>query len=279
MFNELVEATRRPAVFEHYTAADLWTDEYVSAQMLRFHLNGEVDLASRKTEFLDRSADWLISHFALAPDKRVADFGCGPGLYTTRLAKSGAEVVGVDFSQRSIRYARQTAEEHDLDVRYYVEDYLRFDVEKDFDLITLIMCDYCALSPEQRGVLLGRIRSALVDGGALVFDVYSPAAFDAKEEATIFGPNLMNRFWSEAEYFGFLCSFKYEAEAVTLDKYTIVAEERTRVVYNWLQHFTPESLTRELESHGFTVEKILADVAGGRYEARATEFAVIARPA
>jgi len=278
MFKKLVEATRRPAVFGQYTAADLWTDEHISAQMLECHLNGEVDLASRKTEFLDRSVDWLISHFRLASGKRLADFGCGPGLYTTRLAKSGADVVGVDFSERSIRHAKQMAAEHDLDVQYYVEDYLRFDIDKGFDLITLIMCDFCALSPEQRGILLGRIRRALVAGGALVFDVYSLTAFEAKEEATCFSPNLMNGFWSEAPYFGFQSSFKYENEAVSLDKYFIVEEQRTRVVYNWLQHFSPESLTGELESHGFIVDEMLADVAGGRYDASSGEFAVVARP-
>ena len=42
------------------------------------------------------------NHFCIAESTRIADFGCGPGLYTTRLARKQAQVTGVDFSKRSI---------------------------------------------------------------------------------------------------------------------------------------------------------------------------------
>ena len=95
MFQKLTEINTRPAPFGHYSAADLWTDEYTSSKMLAFHLNGSIDLSSRKTEFIDRSARWIVSRFGLNEKKSVADFGCGPGLYTTRLAASGATVTGI----------------------------------------------------------------------------------------------------------------------------------------------------------------------------------------
>jgi 2-polyprenyl-3-methyl-5-hydroxy-6-metoxy-1,4-benzoquinol methylase len=34
----------------------------------------------------------------------IADFGCGPGLYTEKLAERGATVTGIDFSENSIRH-------------------------------------------------------------------------------------------------------------------------------------------------------------------------------
>lgn len=36
--------------------------------------------------------------------------------------------------------------------------------------------------------------------------------------------------------------FKYDDAKVVLDKYTIVEENRTCEVYNWLQYFDPERL-------------------------------------
>jgi hypothetical protein len=42
MFEELKRINARPKPFEFYTASDLWTDEYISEQMLSFHLNEDV---------------------------------------------------------------------------------------------------------------------------------------------------------------------------------------------------------------------------------------------
>ncbi len=126
MFQKLTEINARPAPFEHYSAADLWTDEYTSSKMLAFHLNGSIDLSSRKAEFIDRSARWIVSRFGLNEKKSVADFGCGPGLYTTRLAASGAGITGIDFSERSIRYAREQAQRQRLSVDHVHANYLEY---------------------------------------------------------------------------------------------------------------------------------------------------------
>src|SRR5512144_287311 len=91
LFSDLQQINARPAPFEICTTSELWTDEYVSAQMLSFHLNPDVDLSSRKMAFIERSVDWLVSHFDITSGVRVIDFGCGPGLYTSRLAERGAD--------------------------------------------------------------------------------------------------------------------------------------------------------------------------------------------
>ena len=277
MYRELKEIHSRPEPFSCYTAGELWTDEYTSERMLEFHLDGSIDVSSRKTDFIDRSAAWISDHFELSPGRSIADFGCGPGLYTSKLAPSGAQVTGIDFSERSIRYARDLSQRQGLSVEYVLGSYLEFESEKRFDLITMIMCDFCALSPEQRLSMLDRFRRHLKPGGALLLDVYSLNAFDAKAETSTCARNLLHGFWSAEPYFGFLNVFKYPKEKASLDKYTIVEEGRTRVVYNWLQHFEPESLTRELQNGGFVVEELIGDVAGSAYDAAATEFAVVAR--
>jgi len=118
--------------------------------MLEYHLDESVDLSSRNKDFIDRSVKGIVSHFGIDRHTAIADFGCGPGLYTTPFAERVADVTGIDFSERSIHYAKETAVRKSLVIDYVCQDYLEFETEKRFDLITMIMCDYCALSPIQR---------------------------------------------------------------------------------------------------------------------------------
>jgi len=277
VFEELEKINSRPEPFEFYTANDLWTDEYTSKQMLSFHLNDEIDVSSRNAEFIDRSVAWIASHFNIGNGRKIADFGCGPGLYAVRLAKKGADVTGIDFSKTSIDYAREAAAGEGLSIGYVNQNYLEFETDERFYLILMIMCDFCALSPAQRKRMLRKFYTILVPGGSVLLDVYSLAAFDQREETAVYEANLLDGFWSPNKYYGFLNTFKYEREKVALDKYTLIESGRTRTVYNWLQYFNPEALESEFVTCGFSIEKFYANVAGLTFNPDSTEFAVIAR--
>ena len=267
----------RPEAFQFYTAEELWNDEYISKQMLQYHLNESVDLSSRKAEFINRSAQWIASHFGVGPGTAIADFGCGPGLYTTRYAREGADVTGIDFSENSIRYAKETAAKEKLNINYVAENYLEFDTEKRFDLITMIMCDFCALSPEQRKTLLNKFGKLLKSGGSILLDVYSLVGFDQKEESSTYEHNILDGFWSDQDYHGALDSFKYDKEKVTLDRWTIYEKARTRTIYNWLQCFSRDSIAAEFAENGFEIEEYLSNVAGEPFDPESSEFAIVVR--
>jgi cyclopropane fatty-acyl-phospholipid synthase-like methyltransferase len=276
MFEELEEINSRPEPFQFYTAADLWTDEHTSRQMLKFHLDDSGDLSSRNKEFIERSVEWIVSHFGVGEGTKIIDFGCGPGLYTTLLAERKADVTGIDFSERSIRYAKDVAAKKGLNINYIHQNYLEFETEKRFDLITMITCDFCALSPAQREVMLNKFLKILERGGSVLLDVYSLSAFKQREEAATYRCNLLDGFWSPGEYYGFLNTFKYEKEKVVLDKYTIIEKSRRRTIYNWLQYFSQESLGAEFERNGFRIEGYYSDVAGATFNPESAEFAIVA---
>ena len=277
MFAQLEEINSRPEPFVFYTAADLWTDEHTSEQMLACHLNTDIDVSSRRSEFIDQSVAWIGSHFNVGTGTRIADFGCGPGLYANRLAKLGASITGIDFSKRSIEHARTVAAQAGLKVVYVNQNYLEFETEDCFDIILMIMCDFCALSPAQRITMLEKFQVMLAPGGSVLLDVYSLNAFEHREEAVSYEENLLNGFWSPEKYYGFLTTFKYDDVSVALDKYTIVEAKRTRTVYNWLQHFSPESLQSEFEKAGFTRHEFYGNVAGAPFAESASEFAIVER--
>ena len=276
MFKELVAINSRPTPFQFYTAKELWADEHTSRKMLEYHLNGSLDISSRNQAFIDRSAQWMVSHFGIGANKAVADFGCGPGLYTTRFAEAGATVTGIDFSDRSIRHAVVTAKRQGLNIEYVCQDYLTFETERQFDLITMIMCDFCALNPTQRRKMLLKFSRLLNEGGSVVLDVYSLNAFEEREEAATYEYLQLDGFWSPNPYYGFLNTFKYDREEVVLDKFTMVEAAGTRTMYNWLQYFSPESLTREFEENGLQVREYFADVASTPLSPTSGEFAVVA---
>jgi len=279
MFEELERINERPEPFQFYTASDLWADEHTSRQMLSFHLNEAIDVSSRNVEFINRSVEWIASVFNIGTDTGIADFGCGPGLYATRLAKRGGNVTGVDFSGRSLGYAKKVAAREQLNISYVKQNYLEFETEDRFELVLMIMCDFCALSPTQRKGILSKFHGILKPGGSVLLDVYSLSAFEQREEIATYEVNQLNGFWSPNKYYGFVNTFKFDEEKVVLDKYTIVETERTRTVYNWLQYFAPEELEREFMDAGFSVEGIYSDVAGTPYDLKSNEFAVIAKRA
>lgn len=277
MFEQLEEINRKPAAFELYTAASLWADEYRAKQMLAYHLNEDIDLSSRNTEFINKSAAWIIDKFKLGPEKSVCDYGCGPGLYASRFARAGAQVTGLDFSKNSIRYAQEQAAKAKQTINYIHADYLDFNPAERFNLITMIMCDFCALSPEQRKVILTVFYECLEDDGAILLDVYSMADFARREEVSFYEKNQLNHFWLEEDYYCFVNTFKYASEAVVLDKYSLFPDRgEPETIYNWLQFFSPESLTEELSAAGFAVQHIYKDVAGSPFADQHSEFAVIA---
>lgn len=277
MFKQLEEINTPPEPFQFYTAADLWTNEHTSRQMLRFHLDEGLDVSSRNVAFIDRSVDWIVSRFHIDAGKKIADFGCGPGLYTTRLARRHAVVTGIDFSRRSIQYAQETATSEKLPIRYVNRNYLDFETDEHFHLILMIMCDFCALSPAQRKAMLAKFHRLLDPAGSVLLDVYSLNAFSEREEKALYGHDLLDGFWSPDKYYGFLNTFKYEKEKVVLDKYTIIEAKRTRTIYNWLQYFSPEDVEREFAACGFAIENYYADVAGTPFSSQSREFAVIAK--
>ena len=261
MYDLLQDIAQRPEPFSRYTAAELWTRPHLARQMLSFHLNQETDLASRRFEIIDQVVNWIDSELHLS-DKSLCDLGCGPGLYAQRFSDKGAAVTGVDFSTRSLEYADLKARENEQTIRYIHADYLLDDLPTGFDIVTLIYTDLCVLSPEQRTILLGRMREMLNPDGRIVIDVAGMGLLTAKEECTVIDNQLMNGFWAKGDYVGIQRTFVYPDERLSLDRYLIVEPNETWQIFNWFQHYTPESLQAELHHAGLSVVQMLGDLTG-----------------
>ncbi len=277
MFKLLKKINDRPIPFEFYTAETLWKDKHISKKMLELHLNPDVDPASRNKGFIDKSVDWMTSRFHIGDGFKIADFGCGPGHYTTLFAERGAVVTGIDFSERSIAHAKKLSRLRQLSINYVHQNYLDFKIDRKFDLITLIYCDLCPLSPQQRRRLLATFNRHLKDDGMVFLDVFSLNAYNRRREAAAYEHLLLDGFWSENDYYGFLNTIKYDNEKVILDKYTIVEASKIWEVYNWLQYFSKQSLAKEFEDNGFQIIEYYSDVAGSDVHNDSDVIAVVVK--
>jgi SAM-dependent methyltransferase len=273
MYDLLYDVSRRPKPFSRDTVKELWTRPHLARQMLNYHLSQDTDLASRRLDSIDRVVEWIDAQLGLS-ERSVCDLGCGPGLYTQRFASRGAKVTGVDFSAHSLDFAKTQGPQS---IRYIEADYLTDDLPTGFDVVTLIYTDLCALSPKKRKMLLGRMHRMLNPGGQIVLDVAGIGSLTDKKEMTIIEHNMMGGFWSEEDYVGLQRTFIYPEDCLSLDRYLIVQPNETWQIYNWTQHFSPESVENELHNAGFEVDQMAGDLSGRPLKSGSDLIGIVAR--
>ena len=254
-----------------------WDDPHISTQMLKVHLDPNTDLASRHPETIRKTVDWIISSLGLKAGDAIIDLGCGPGLYTSRLAERGLQVSGVDYSRNSIEYARQYARENNLEIYYRYQNYLTLEDEAQYDAALLIYGDYCPLSPEQRQTLLQNVRRCLKPGGYFVLDVSTPA--HRKKYGSHNGWYAVDSgFWKPGPHLVLEEGFEYPEQSIYLDQSVVIEESGKISVYrNWFQDYNRESITAELEAGGFSVKSVWNDLTGTPFSEDTEWIGVVAQ--
>lgn len=271
---KLLAIARHPEPFEPGTQ-EVWLDDDRADLVLQAHFDETIPGGSRESTFIDETVDFIHQLAPVAKFKKVIDLGCGPGLYSQRLAMKGYDVVGVDFNKKSIEYAINESVTHHLSIEYRIEDITKIEMDNEFDLALLIYQIYCVFSPADRKKILHNIYRALKPGGLVLFDVLSETNYDNFEENLIWSPSPKDSLMSDKEHLVLYASIKYPNH-VSLTKNVLVFGNGDIVNYNyWNQHFSIDSLEKEVNEAGFTLEKVYADVNGGEYIADSDSFAVV----
>jgi SAM-dependent methyltransferase len=263
-FNDLTRFMNKPDLFT-VDANSFWDDEHISKKLLEAHLNSDDDAASRRSPFLDKSAAWIAQK---APPKQYAkllDLGCGPGLYAERFATSGYAVTGIDFSKRSIEYAKEQALINKSEIDYHYQNYLTIDFDNEFDVVTLIYCDFGALSTASRHVLAKKIYRALKPGGKFILDVFTLIVYLGKSECRTWQYNDSGGFWSEKPYISLDSVYHYDGDTTELRQSIVQTDEWGNCYNIWEHFFTKEELLSEMRAVGFDVFELYGDVSGKEF--------------
>lgn len=273
MLERVRMALEKPPLYAKSESA-FWNDEYISKQMLKAHLNPEFEGASRKLDFIERSVAWIKELVNPISYPMLLDIGCGPGIYAERFVKEGYQVTGIDFSKRSIDYARGSAMLQGLNITYLFQDYLKMDLENNFDFATMIYCDYGALSKSDRQIIMRNVYQYLKSGGKFLLDVFGIAKYNAFTEGQTWKICNSNGFWREGSYLEMNGLYKY-GDYVTLEQTTIISDNEINTYYIWNTCFSKEALIAEVEEAGFKVCDIFGDMAGSPYNKDSFTIAIL----
>jgi len=263
MLNKLKPYLSRPELYT--TSANLlWDDEYISEILLDTHLEPNYDSATRNHKFVAKSVEWIAK---LAPPSKYAkllDLGCGPGIYAEHFHKAGYAITGIDFSRRSIRYAEVQAVLEKTNIKYHCKNYMDIDYVEQFDVITLIYCDYAVLSASGRRTLLDKIYKALKPGGMFIFDVFTHKM--RAEESRKWYYSEHSGLYADEPHICLMSVYQYDDADKTELRQTVVITEDAVKCYNiWDHFFNKDEIINEVLSSNFKTYKLYDDVAGKEY--------------
>lgn len=120
----------------------------------------------------------FIQRYSPVSNQRLLDVGCGGGILAEQLSKFGAQVIGIDMAEDSIRVAQEHAATGELSIRYEcinLESFAKTNPAP-FDIITCMELLEHVPDPQ---ALIQTLSSLLKPGGHAYFSTLSrtPRAF------------------------------------------------------------------------------------------------------
>ena len=260
---DILGATVPPAPWEEGDNLP-WNDPDISKRFLKQHLSQETDDSSRRLVVIDAHTDWIWAEVLRGGSCRVLDLGCGPGLYTTRLARWGCSCKGIDFSPASIEYANALASEDGLDATHILGDIRATPFGRDpFQLVMMIYGVFNVFHREEAEAILRRAFESLETGGRLLLEPIT------RDEVRRLGQE--PRHWhrsragllNEEPYLFLKESFWDEAVGVATQRFYAVTQDSVARRYAAsYQAYTDAEYTDLLERCGFRDVRLLPGLGG-----------------
>jgi SAM-dependent methyltransferase len=230
-----------------------WDDPDFSSRMLKEHLSQRYDAASRRTSLIRKHVDWIHRFILKEKYSKILDLGCGPGLYTSRLAEIGHQCEGIDFSPAAIEYAKRNAAQKKLNCEYRLKNIFSADYGNGFDLVMLVFSEFNTFSNEDAQILLVKSHQSLKSGGKILLEVPS---FDAVEQLgnqpSVWYTEKKGIF-SEEPYLCLTESFWNEEKSIATEKYFIIEESGSdiRVFNNKTHAYEDKQFKQMITTAGF----------------------------
>ena len=175
----------------------------------------------------------------------MLDLGCGPGLYTERLAGIGHSCIGVDIAPAAIAYADRRVAELSLPCEYRLADVRTAAFERS-ELVLLLYGELNTFNPSDARDLVRCAVTSLTETGTMVIEISTPDSVRAKADQErswralrggLFSPNphkvLHEAAWSESD-------------RATAERWSVICEDGERRQYrtttwvvDWLDRLGP----------------------------------------
>jgi len=277
----LLDLVNRPGIPIPWAEGDNipWNDPDFSARMLREHLSQEHDAASRRLEKIEKQVAWIHGEILAGRPTKVLDLGCGPGLYTSRLARMGHECLGIDYSPASIAYAREQAQRAGLRCTYIQQDIRTAEYGAGYGLAMLTFGEFNVFRPEDAGRILDKAHRALLPGGLLLLEPHTWAAVQRLGERGASWYSAPGGLFSDRPYIVLEERFWDEASAAATMRYFVV-DATTGEVAPYAQSFQAYTDARYrdlLVECGFEGARLYPSLTGVEDESQNTLMAIVSR--
>jgi SAM-dependent methyltransferase len=246
--------------------------------MLREHLSQAHDAASRRSIIIDEHVEWIHQAVLNSRSSRVLDLGCGPGLYSSRLAQRGHTCVGIDFSPASIEYARDFAQAQHLTCAYHLADVRHVDYGTDYDLAMFVFGESNVFRPEELQHILIKAYAALNTGGHILLEVHPLEVVKRLGHQRATWYTLERGLFSDRPHLVLFESFWDEAQSVAIERFYIVDAETAEVMphASSMQAYTDEQYRYALQIAGFTDIALYPSLIGAPDERQPDLIAIVA---
>ncbi len=237
----------------------IWTDEYISKELLKCHLDETTEGASRSAQKRNKIVDFINQ--SIKPHSKILDLGCGPGLMDAELAKLGHKVLGADFNIESINYANKNMKLSGT--KYLYKNYLTEDFDGKYDVILMIYCDFGALIPSEQKILLKKIHNLLTDDGVFIFDVFETSCTHKPlQNSTKWSFSNGNDFWCKEPYLLLEEVKVFDGQNAVGERYFVIEQGsfKQKEFILWNQYYTKTTICNLLSENKFKIKKINFDL-------------------
>jgi len=219
--NEVVHRNMRPRPWAEGEKIP-WNDPGFSRRMLKEHLSQAHDAASRRTPTINKHVNWIHKSVLRERPSRILDLGCGPGLYSSRLAALGHTCHGIDFSPASIAYARKHSGKR---CQFTLSDVRSAKFGQGFDLAMFIYGEFNVFTKLDARGILKKAYQALAKGGKLLLEISTYDGIEQLGNQPATWYSSPSGLFSDKPHLCLMESFWNESQHVTTERYMIVDAE------------------------------------------------------
>ena len=254
-----------------------WSDPAFSERMLKEHLRQDHDAASRRTEKIDEQVAWIHGDLLAGQPTKVLELTCGPGLYTSRLARLGHECVGIDYAPAAIRYAQDNARKDGLACTYRLDDVRQAAYGQGFGLVMMIFGQFNVFRRSDARALLAKAHAALASGGRPLLEPQTFAQIEAEGRKGAAWHSHESGLFSDRPHLWLQENF-WDAETQTSTERFLIIDTATGDVTRHAQSnqaYTDEQFREILTEAGFENVRLLPSLIGVVDESQSTNLVVV----
>lgn len=230
-----------------------WDDPDFSRRMLAEHLSQNHDMASRRTEWIDKQVAWIHERLLGGQPSSILDLGCGPGFYSHRLAARGHRCHGIDFGPASIEYARQ----HNpvgSQCTFILGDIRHAAFGGPCDLVMMLFGEFNVFAPTEASAILRKVRASLQPEGCLILETQTREAIERAGHSESSEQQCESGLFSDQPYRCRTESRWLPDEEVTVQTFSVteIAKGQTRAFRSTTRAWSDDDVADLLSEAGFS---------------------------